>query len=625
MTIKFNLIIIMLFLMGNLFAVNVDYITTIDISNVKNIEKIFAYNEQLFIALSDNSLNRYDIDYDEVRIEKNKSITSSSSYFNNVEDVYITDEIIYILDESYVYKYNYIDRKELFKGDGDSYFPNVPYSLTIANNGTYIYLVDEDKISIMKEYTENKYLSEGAISVSSHGVNAQFSKIVDIVTYDNLFYVLDQGAQKIWVYENTEPYTYVNVLGKGRTGYYMDRASKIEVDNEFIYILENDKHNITLIDRNTGEKIESISFECSDGAEDFAYDNNKLYVLCSEKGDLEIYEVDKRVTKTKEQVETLYNKLYQEISISCELYNASFYFDVTIQNKCEYFMNQIKNYTYENNNDAYEELDKLYAIVQGYNSGTKPILNNKIEKNVSYYMTKMNEGIPYTGAKNYTATRIIWDLQEVLSKKNKGEYLNAISTLKIAISRYNDFVHVVKESENETNEEEIEEEEIVSEYDKLVKEFNTQKKRMENYSYFDLKVIELEGKFLENLSVSELKNELNKLVSEFTEYKENYDLTQSKIEQIEIEYENIKGKLFVDISSIDAQVTCAKANLELNPKEALTCAENALNLITNEGKKSEDNLFIGIFVMGLFSVGIIVLILVGIGIYKYINKNKKRK
>jgi len=471
----------------------------------------------------------------------------------------------------------------------------------------------------MYEYDKNKYLSEGAISVSTHGVNAQFENIVDIVSYDDLFYVLDNGAQKIWVYENNKPYTYINILGKGKSGYYTKNPEKIEVDNEFIYILENDRKNITLIERLTGEKVSSITFECYDGAADFTYMDNKLYVLCSDKTELEIFEVDKRTTKTKEQVENLYNKIYKEISISCELYNASFFFDVTIQNKCDEFMSKITNYTYENNNDAFDELNILYSVVLGYNSGTKPLLNDKIEKNVSYYMNSMNEGVPYSGVKNYTATRIIWDLQDVLSKKNKGEYSNSINTLKVAIDRYNDFMDVVQEIEEE-EEEEVEEEVIVDEYAELLSNFEKYKKEMGNYSYFDMKVIDFEKKILENLTYEDLESEFEKLLNEFLEYKENYDTSKIKIEEIDGKYEQVKSKLLVDINSIDLQVSCAKENLENNPKESLVCAQNALNLMESESKRSDDTLFLGIFIIALILVAFIIFILVSAGLFKVIFK-----
>ena len=295
-----------------------------------------------------------------------------------------------------------------------SYFPDSPYALTIENSGEYIYLIDREskRVNIMYEYDEDKYLSKGAISASTHGLQANFNEPYDITINDGKIYVLDKGIGQIFIYDSEEPYTYLDILARGKGGYTAIAPNKIEVDEFFVYILENYDKNITLMDKETGEKIISIEPDCGLEIESFTFSNDTIYILCYDKKELIVYDVDKRTTKTKAQVDTLYNEIVNKIEISCGLQEAAQYFKINVQNKCQEFLNNTKNYTYTNYNDAYDELSEINTIVEGYNSGVRPQLNNKIEQNISFYLNGMYDGIPYTGTRNYTATRLIWDLKK---------------------------------------------------------------------------------------------------------------------------------------------------------------------------------------------------------------------
>ena len=302
---KMKYLIITLFLiLGNLYALNVSLNETIDVSEIDNIDKIYAHDNQIFIAFEiESGIWRYEINYKEKELDKIRSFGD----FNGIKDMWLDENIAYVLDYNYVYKINYETRKELFKGNSDSYFPEDPHSITINNNGEYIYAIDKEnnRINILYEYDEDEYLSKGSISMSTHGIVAYFEELSDIAIDQEKMYILDKGLEQVNIYENVEPYEYIDVLASGKKGYSSKRPSKIEVDEFFVYILEQYDEKITLMDKNTGENILSLEEICETEIEDFAYDNDKIYVLCSNKENLLIYDVDKRITKTKEQVETL--------------------------------------------------------------------------------------------------------------------------------------------------------------------------------------------------------------------------------------------------------------------------------------------------------------------------------
>ena len=617
------LTIILFLILGNVLAISIDYNETIDISGIENIDKIYAYGDELFLTFStDSSIWRYKIDYEELELERVRSIGSE---FNGIKDVWITEDIIYVLENGYVYKINYDTKKELFKGNSDSYFPDSPYAITIGNEGNHIYLVDRERkrINIMEEYDKNKYLSKGSMSVSSHGVQANFEEPYDIAISEERMYVLDKGLEQIFVYNSEEPYEYIDVLAKGKKAYVTENPLKIEVDELFVYIFEN-YNKITLMDKMSGEKIESIVPECDDKIEDFTFANDKLYVMC-DKEELLVYTVDKRTTKTKEQVETLYSDILNRIKIACELNEAAQHYKLNVQNKCEEFQNMTYNYTYTNNNDAYEELNGLNAVVVGYIAGVGPQLNSKIEQNVSYYMDEMLDEVPYEGTKNYSATRIIWDLQEILDLKDENKYHELVEKSEIVIKRYNDFIEVESEVEDENEEEEeiiVKEEELV----KILNDFEYYKPLIENYSFFKMKILEIEEFIIEveqNESLIEkLEIKINSIKEEYVEYKENYDKVNENIERIEEEFNELKQNLFVNVQEIELEMSCAKDNFEIAPNEAWVCLQNAEKLIESEKKNSENLVFMGIFVLGFIVISLIFIILIGIGVYKIIKKKK---
>jgi hypothetical protein len=620
--------LILLFLIfGNLYAINISLNETIDVSDIDNIDKIYAHDNEIFIAFDvESSIWRYEINYEENELEKIRSFGE----FNGIKDIYIYNETAYILDNSYVYKINYKTRKELFKDNSDSYFPEGPHAITINNNGEYIYLIDREneRINILHEYDKNKYLSKGSISMSTHGIAAYFEDIYDFEIYEDKMYVLDKGLQQITVFTSEEPYEYLNVLASGRTGYSSKRPTKIEIDELFVYILEDSNEIITLMDKESGEKIFEIENECENEIYDFAYDNNRIYILCEDKEDLMIYDIDKRITKTKEQVENLLETINDKIKISCELYNASLYFNANAQNKCEEFLNRTHNYTYDNCNDAFDELTIIEASVTGYNSGVIPKLNNKIESNVSYYMDEMLSETPYEGTRNHTATRIIWDLQEILEHKNNNEYLSAIEKSEIAIRRYNDFINYnnteIEEGEKEEKNDSEDEKENDIELIEILNEFEYYKPLLENYTIFEMDIFRIEEMILEvennETDIQELEEEFNDIKETYHEYKENYDNANEKIIEVEEKYQEIKNNLLVNTQEIELELTSAKENLETNPKNALVNLENAEKLIQEEKSKSENYMFLGLFGIGFIIVGFIVLILVGIGLFKYLKK-----
>lgn len=620
--------LILLFLIfGDLYAINVTLNETIDISNIKDIDKIYAHNNEIFIAFNvESSIWRYKINYEENKLERIRSFGE----FNGIKDMWIDDEIAYILDNNYVYKINYNTRKELFKDNSDSYFPEGPHAITINNDGEYIYVIDKNsgRINILYEYDRNKYLSKGSISMSTHGIAAYFEDIYDIEIYEDKMYVLDKGLQQIVVFTSEEPYEYLNVLASGRAGYSSKRPTKIEVDELFVYILEDSKQKISLMEKETGEKILEIKNECENEIYDFAYDNDKIYVLCENKEDLMIYEIDKRVTKTKQQVENLLKRINDKIKISCELYEASLYFNINVQNECEKFLNKTTNYTYTNNNDAFDELTIIEASVIGYNSKQIPLLNSKIKLNVTYYMDEMLSGTPYVGTKNHTATRIIWDLEEILEYKQKNEYLKAVEKSEIAIRRYNDFVNDVeideKEEEEGESEEEEKEEKNEIELIKIINEFEYYKPLLENYTFFEMEIFRIEELILKvennETEIQELKDEFKEIKETFYEYREDYNNANIKMIEVEEEYEKIKSDLLVNTQEIEFELTSARDNLETNPKQALVHLENAEKLIQEEKSKSDNYMFLGLFGIGFIIVGLIVLVLVGIGLFKYLKK-----
>lgn len=621
------LIIGFFLILGNLYAINVTLNETIDVSRINSIDRIDAHNDEIFIAFDvQSSIWRYKIDYEENELERIRSFGE----FNRIRDMWIDDEIAYVLDNNYVYKINYDTRKELFKGDSDSYFPRDPYAIAVKNNGEYIFLIDRnsDRINILYEYDRNKYLSKGSISMSTHGVAAYFEDIRDIEIYEDKMYVLDRSLEQITVFKSDEPYEYLNVLAGGRAGYNSVRPTKIEIDELFIYILEDFDQKITFMDKETGEKIFEIKNDCENEIYDFAYDNDRIYVLCENKEDLLVYDIDKRITRTKEQVENLLERINNRVRISCELYEASLYFKVNVQNKCDEFLNKTTNYTYTNYNDAFEELTLIEASVIGYNSGVTPQLNNKIKLNVTYYMDEMMGGTPYTGAKNHTATRIIWDLEEILDYKQKSEYLNAVEKSKIAIRRFNDFMNdVVYEDEEEEEREEREEiEENDYELIKIINEFEYYKPLLQNYSLFEMEIFKIEELILEvennETEVSELQEEFNKIKEKYYEYREDYNNANEKIIEIEEMYEEIKNNLLVNTQEIELELTSAREKMETNPKEALVHLQNAEQLIEDEKSKSDNYIFLGLFGIGFLVVGIIFLILIGIGLFKYLKKKK---
>lgn len=625
MNVKYMSLILFL-IFGSVLAVNVNYKETIDITNIKNMDSIYAFNDELFVTLKGtNPIWRYKVNYDEMELERGKNLGTD---FDNVKDVWVDGEIAYILTGSEVYKISYESKKLLFNGDSDSYFPDSPQSITVKDDGKYIYLVDKKnkRINIMVEYDKNKYMLNRTISVSSHGLTASYDEPYDIVINEDRMYVLDKGMEQIFVYESEEPNAYINIYAKGKGKYISKTPTQIEVDELFVYILEQ-KERIVLMDKESGEKVVEVTPKCDYEIERFAYDNNKIYVLCSEKEEIIIYDVDKRDTKTKEQVEQIYGELIKKVDISCEVYEGIKYYNLKFENRCAEFKNLTENYSYLNYNDAYYELYTWNSIVEGYNSGVKSQLNKVIEENVTFYLNGIKKGIPYTGARNYTAVRLMWDFEEILELRDGNEYSTIVSKMENLIKRYNDFEKNAGEEKGEEDKEGEKEEVVIKDINlvKLLNEIEYYKPLILEYNYFEMKVLDLEGVIIEvesnETEISVLESEFNKIKDEYLEYKEYYEKVSKNINKTEEKFEGIKGDMFVNVKEIEGELLCARNMWKDNPKEAWECLQNAESLMENNSDNNNNYLLLGI---GGLIVVVIVLIIVIVGGVVYIKRKKKK-
>lgn len=364
---------------------------------------------------------------------------------SNIVDVWADGNYVYVLDKGgRVFKFDKTTGELKFRGDSESYRPRFPAAIAASGNSIYILDRDMGQVNVLEQYSKDKYVFKSSISWGYLGIgDAIFKSPEDLFIDENgTIYVVDTYNNRIALF--TDNNTYVRSIGRGSGGSTLSRPHTMALDNDYLYVVEDDRISISVFLRSDDRPVQSIgnsTFEFRRISGIFQ-SGNLLYVVDYNKDVLIVLYMNKSSLLEKDDVVPLYANVAEDVQRVCTLFSVAADMGINVTGKCAAYTKALAEASAQLSSGeydlAYSALVRMKPQLEGETSYLSPLVAAELSIRSA---TLRNETLDLlhnlTGQLNRSATKILMQLKSVDNYIASGDYLSASILLKELEVRYN--------------------------------------------------------------------------------------------------------------------------------------------------------------------------------------------